>query len=83
MSARGDGTRGAAGSDRRDNAWTLLGRGVFRAGTRTTRSVEMAEATSGTARMLTELATFDTGATKAVALASMQARMALIIVSIC
>jgi hypothetical protein len=42
----------------------------------------MAEATSGMARMLTELATFDTGATKAVALASMQARMALIIVSI-
>ena len=46
--------------------------------TRATRSVEMAEAISGTARRLTELATFDTGATKAVALASMQATMVLI-----
>lgn len=40
--------------------------------------MEMAEAISGTARRLTELATFDTGATKAVALASMQATMVLI-----
>ena len=46
--------------------------------TRATRSVEMAEAISGTARRLTELATFDTGATKAAALASMQATMVLI-----
>ena len=38
----------------------------------------MAEAISGTARRLTELATFDTGATKAVALASMHATMVLI-----